>query len=134
MAKVKKNDSKVHKAKREIDFRRQLMYNAAAQIAQKLVQSKAANGGRIRYGYAAELLKTGQECFPTLSRRTINNHILRIEKGVAADDDSSMEFNLSSIATINNTETTDVSPITISSTIAKLTNDTGSPTEDDQEN
>jgi hypothetical protein len=38
----------VRKAKREIVFRRQLMHNAAAQIARKLVQSKAANDGRIR--------------------------------------------------------------------------------------
>ena len=48
MTKPKKQPSKVRKAKREIVFRRQLMHNAAAQIARKLVQSKAANDGRIR--------------------------------------------------------------------------------------
>ena len=76
MTKPKKQPSKVRKAKREIAFRRQLMHNAAEQIARQLVQTKAANDGRVLYGYAAELLKTGQECFPKLTRRTINNHVV----------------------------------------------------------
>ena len=133
MTKPKKQPSKVRKAKREIVFRRQLMHNAAAQIARKLVQSKAANDGRIPYGYAAELLKAGQECFPKLARSTINNHISRIEKGLIADENSLMEFNLSSITTANGTDTSDVSPLTISPTIVNPTSDSDQPPEEDEE-
>ena len=64
------------------------------RIVQKLVESKAANGGRVPYGYFTELLDGG----------------------------ISMDFNLGYVMP-NNSETSDVSPLTISSTIANLTSD-----------
>jgi len=106
MVKRERRALKVKKAKRDVDYYRILMYNEGTRIAQKLVESKAANGGRVPYGYFTELLDGGKECFPKLSRRTINNHVTRIEKGLPADEDISMDFNLGYIMP-NNSETSD---------------------------
>jgi hypothetical protein len=70
------------------------------------VELKAANGGRVPYGCFTELLDGGKECFPKLSRRTIKNHVTRIEKGLPADEGISMDFNLGYIMP-NNSETSD---------------------------
>ena len=132
MVKQERRALKVRKAKRDVDHYRILMYNEGTRIAQKLVESKVANGGRVPYGYFTELLDEGKECFPKLSRRTINNHVMRIEKRLPAEEDISMDFNLGSIMP-NNSETSDVSPLTISSTIANLTSDSDPSPENDEE-
>ena len=83
MARSKKAIAKCLDAQKAIDeraFTRELVYHAADQIARKLVASKAANDGRVPYGYSSELLKAANITFPQLSRRTINNHVVRIER------------------------------------------------------
>ena len=61
---VKQKRRAVRKAKRDVDHYQILMYNEGTQIAQKLVESKAANGGCVPYGYFTELLDGGKKSFP----------------------------------------------------------------------
>jgi hypothetical protein len=45
-----------------------------------IVAKKIKNNGRVPWGYALKLLKEGRKTFPEMSRRTINNYIITLEK------------------------------------------------------
>ena len=58
------------------------MLSAVHVIAEKIVDEKKKNAGRAPWGFASRLLKQGKETFPNMSMRTINNYVIKIEKGV----------------------------------------------------
>ncbi len=58
----------------------QFMLSAVRVIAEKIVDAKKKNDGKAPWGFASQ--KQGKETFPNMSMRTINNYIIKIEKGV----------------------------------------------------
>ena len=60
---------------------KQFMLSAVCVIAEKIVDEKKKNAGRAPWGFASRLLKQGKETFPNMSMRTINNYVIKIEKG-----------------------------------------------------
>jgi len=61
-------------------LKKQFMLGAAKVIAEKIVAEKERNNGRAPWGFASKLLEEGRHIFPTMSRRTINNYVERLEK------------------------------------------------------
>jgi len=59
---------------------KQLMLVSVKYIAEQVVAEKEKNNGRVPWGYASRLLREGRETFPSMSMRTINNYILKVEK------------------------------------------------------
>ena len=64
--------------------------------------SKVANNGCVTHGYFSELLKAAKIIFPQLSRKKINNHVVRIERAAmihegnttADSTDETLDFSL----------------------------------------
>jgi hypothetical protein len=62
------------------NLKKQLMLSSAKCIAEMIVAEKIKNKGRVPWGYASKLLKEGRKTFPEMSRRTINNYFITLEK------------------------------------------------------
>jgi len=75
---------KVHGAKRKSSkagaLSKQFMLNSAKCIAEMIIDEKVKNDGRVPWGFAAKLLNEGRKTFPNLSRRTINNYVIKLQK------------------------------------------------------
>ncbi len=71
--------SKVAKEKSSLALKKQFMLSAIDVIAAKVVEMKKNNGGRMPYGELSKMLKEGKKIYPSLSRRTVNNHIKKLE-------------------------------------------------------
>jgi hypothetical protein len=56
------------------------MLDSAKCIAEMILAEKMKNNGIVPWGYALKLLKEGRKTFPALSRRTINNDNIWLEK------------------------------------------------------
>jgi hypothetical protein len=56
------------------------MLDSAKCIAEMILAEKMKNNGIVPWGYALKLLKEGRKTFPALSRRTINNYNIWLEK------------------------------------------------------
>jgi len=76
----KKAATKRSKSSTVNKLNRQLMLVSLNYIAEKNVNEKQKNDGRIPWGFVARLLKEGKETFPSMSMRTVNNYVKRIEK------------------------------------------------------
>jgi hypothetical protein len=57
---------------------KQFMLSAVKVIAEKVIAIKAKNNGKLPYGFITKLWKEGKETFPKMSRKTINNYILKL--------------------------------------------------------
>jgi hypothetical protein len=59
------------------------MMGAMKVIAKKkIVDEKVKNNGRAPWGFASKLLEEGRKKFPSMSRRTFNNYVERLEKEI----------------------------------------------------
>jgi hypothetical protein len=76
----KKAATKRSKSSAVNKLNKQLMLVSVNYIAEKNVTEKQKNDGRILWGFVARLLKEGKETFPSMSMRTVNNYVKRIEK------------------------------------------------------
>jgi hypothetical protein len=59
---------------------KQFMLSTVKVIAMKITGIKMKNGGRVPYGELAKLLKEGRKLCPQISRRTVNNYLVKLEK------------------------------------------------------
>ncbi len=57
-----------------------LMLVSVNYIAEQIVMEKKKNKGRVPWGIASKLLKEGQQTFPKMSMRTVNNYVEKIEE------------------------------------------------------
>jgi hypothetical protein len=62
------------------NLKKQLIMSSAKCIAKMIVAEKTKIKGRVPWGYASKLLKEGRETIPEMSRKTINNYIITVEK------------------------------------------------------
>jgi hypothetical protein len=73
--------AKAAKSKNEgANLNKQFMLSAAKCIVEIIVTEKMKQNGRVPRGYASKLLSEGRKTFPGMSRRTINNYVILLEK------------------------------------------------------
>jgi hypothetical protein len=76
----KKNHGAKCKSSKAGALSKQFMLNSAKCIAEMIIDEKVKNDGRVPWGFAAKLLNEGRKTFPNLSRRTINNYVIKLQK------------------------------------------------------
>ena len=98
------NRKAIRKKNAASNLNKQFMMGAVKVIAKKIVDEKVKNNGRAPWGFASKLLEEGRKTFPSMSRRTLNNYIERLEKelkiGRTIITDGS-SYNMSSITDRN---------------------------------
>jgi hypothetical protein len=73
--------AKAVKSKKKVaNLNKQFMLSAAKCIAEVIGTEKVKQNGRVPWGYASKLLSEGRKTFPGMSRRTINNYVILLEK------------------------------------------------------
>jgi len=76
------NRKAIRKKNAASNLNKQFMMGAVKVIAKKIVDEKVKNNGRAPWGFASKLLEEGRKTFPSMSRRTLNNYIKRLEKEI----------------------------------------------------
>jgi len=121
------NNKQVHGAKRKSSkggaLSKQFMLNSAKCIAEMIIDEKVKNDGRVPWGFAAKLLNEGRKTFPNLSRRTINNYVIKLQKerkiGRSVTVDS-LSNDISSLTTPNGGAETSMIILKIPATLIPL--------------
>ncbi len=76
----KSKASKPTRDKASAALGKQFMISTVKVIAMKIIEIKKKNGGRVPYGELAKQLKEGKKIYPQISRRTVNNYVVKLEK------------------------------------------------------
>jgi len=84
------NRKAIRKKNAASNLNKQFMMGAVKVIAKKIVDEKVKNNGRAPWGFASKLLEEGRKTFPSMSRRTLNNYIKRLEKEIVLQTETAM--------------------------------------------
>jgi hypothetical protein len=69
-------NSKSHSKKNASNsLTKKFMLSAVQVIAEKIVELKKKNDGKVPYGEFTKLWNAGKETYPHMSRKTINNYV-----------------------------------------------------------
>jgi len=99
--------AKAAKAKKVENLNKQFMLSAARVIAEKIQVKKLNSNGRVPWGFAATLLKQGKEIYPKLSMRTINNYVIKLERGKLSGSTISLSSSTLNLSDVTNPSSMD---------------------------